>query len=85
MKRPLVKVTWIESAEPYSGWERITTLEAPASLECVSVGFLVSDGKQSKTVAPHVTSPMDERTQGCGIIVIPTQAVVSIEKLAVIG
>jgi hypothetical protein len=78
---PLVKITWIDSCEPYSGWQRISDLKPPASLECVSVGYLVDDGKRAKTVAPHVTHPADENAQGCGIMVIPTASILTVERL----
>ena len=83
MDWPLVKITWIDSCEPYQGWRHIASLEPPTSIECVSVGFLVDDGERTKTIAPHITHPADENTQGCGIIVIPTKAVLTVERLAV--
>lgn len=83
MDWPLVKVTWIDSCEPYTGWQHIASLKPPESVECVSVGFLVNDGEQTKTIAPHITHPADENTQGCGIIVIPSKAVLSLERLTV--
>jgi hypothetical protein len=49
----------------------------------VSVGLLVDDGERTKTIAPHITHPADENTQGRGIVVIPTRAVLTVERLAV--
>jgi len=83
MDWPLVKIMWIDSCEPYQGWRHIASLEPPAPTECISVGFLADDGERTKTVAPHITHPADENAQGCGIIVIPTRAVVTMERLAV--
>lgn len=83
MNWPLVKVTWIDSCEPYTGWQHIASLKPPDSIECISVGFLVDDGERTKTIAPHITHPADEHAQGCGIIVIPTKAVLLLERLTV--
>jgi hypothetical protein len=83
MNWPLVKITWVDSCEPYTGWQHIASLKPPDSIECVSVGFLVNDGEQTKTIVPHTTCPQDEHTQGCGIIVIPTTAVISIKRLTI--
>jgi hypothetical protein len=83
MDWPLVKITWIDSCEPYTGWQHIASLKPPDSIQCISVGYLVDDGERTKTIAPHITHPVDEHTQGCGIIVIPTKAVLLLERLAV--
>lgn len=81
MTWPLVKITWIDSCEPYTGWQRIRSLTPPDSLECVSVGYLVDNGDKTKTIAPHITNPPDENAQGCGIMVIPTASIIHVEEL----
>ena len=83
MDWPLVKITWIDSCEPYVGWQHIQALKQPDSMECISVGFLVDDGERAKTIAPHVTAPITESAQGCGIMVIPTASIVRIDRLSV--
>lgn len=52
------------------------------SLECESVGYLYAEDDRSKTVVPHFAFPDDDvNRQGGGIMVIPTGAVLSIERL----
>lgn len=64
------------------GWVKISAWEGVGSLECVSVGYLIADDQKSKTIAPHLAYPDDdEQCQGNGIIVIPTGAIVSLERL----
>jgi hypothetical protein len=60
---------------------RLDSLAPPASLECVSVGFIIEDGDRAKTIVPHVTFPVTENAQGCGIMMIPSASILSIERL----
>ncbi len=51
-------------------------------MECISVGYLIRDEDGRKTIAPHIAYPDDEeQCQGNGIMVIPDQAVISIQYL----
>ena len=51
-------------------------------MECVSVGYLVRDEDGKKTIAPHIAYPDDEeQSQANGIMVIPDQAVLSVQRL----
>lgn len=82
LKWPLVRIRWLDSSSPRCGWIRLEDWEGVGSLECVSVGYLISERDGAKAIAPHLAYPDDsEQCQGNGIIVIPDGAVVSIEAL----
>jgi hypothetical protein len=79
---PLVLVRWIDSASPNTGWVRLQEYQGVGSMDCISVGYLIRDEAGRKTVAPHIAYPDDEeQRQGTGLMVIPDQAVLSIERL----
>ena len=80
---PLVRVRWVDSTCPRMGWVAVSEWKGLASLECVSVGYLIAQDESSKTIAPHLAYPDDaEQCQANGIMVIPCQAIVSMETLA---
>lgn len=77
----LVLVRWLDSAAP-RGWQNLGEWQGLGSLDCVSVGFLLSQNAEAVTLMPHVAYPDDEeQRQGNGIMVIPAGAVTSIEAL----
>jgi hypothetical protein len=83
-KWPLVRVRWLDSSSPRTGWIRLNEWEGVGSLECLSVGYLIAEDTESKTLAPHLAYPDDEdQCQGNGIIVIPCGAIVSVDPLIV--
>lgn len=43
------------------------------SLACVSVGYLVHEDAQAKTITPHIADPEDD-AKACGLMVIPNGA-----------
>lgn len=79
---PLVRVRWLDSTSPKDGWITLSSWKGVGSLDCVSVGYLIRDTEQSKTIAPHLAYPDDaDNCQGNGIIVIPAGAIVSMDQL----
>jgi hypothetical protein len=81
---PLVQIRWLDSSSPRTGWVRLNEWEGVGSLECVSVGYLIAEDKDSKTLAPHLAYPDDkDQCQGNGIIVIPCGAIVSVDPLSI--
>lgn len=79
----LVKVVWVDSYGCGSAWEPLSSLKAMKH-ECVSVGYIVKDNGQCLVVVPHISPEnvvlaVDE--QGCGEMIIPKVAVVSIQHL----
>ena len=81
-KCPLVLVEWIDSAQPRSRWEYLSDIGKPEPIRCVSVGWLIFDGKKSKSIAPNMGSIDDhESLHVSGVITIPTCAVTRIKRL----
>lgn len=81
-----MQILWLDSASPSSDWHDLSDWEGLGSLECVSVGWLIAEDKHSKTIAPHVAYPNEkENRKGCGIMVIPTGAILSIRRLLISG
>ena len=82
---PLVLVRWVDSTSPRMGWIRLSEWGGVGSLECVSAGYLIAEDERSKTIAPHLAYPEDaEQCMGNGIIVIPTAAIVSVDRLGIL-
>ncbi|MGI0134174.1 MAG: hypothetical protein ACREBW_04370 [Candidatus Micrarchaeaceae archaeon] len=72
----LVRVEWLDS-HIMPTWTR----DAPetAALKCRTVGWLVHDGKDAKTLAASVTD--EDAPQLCCQITIPTAAIVRTKVL----
>lgn len=78
----MVRILWVDSNHPYgAGWEPISRARDPELCECVSVGFLLNDTKETKTLVQSLTVPIDAHTQGSAILDIPARAVLSIQRL----
>lgn len=80
MKPKLVLIEWLDSHR-FDGWH--TDKPATKPLRCTSVGWLVydgkDDGKDAKTVAPHMSD--EEPAQRCGEMTIPARAILRIREL----
>ena len=62
----------------------MSDLDTDRSLECISLGFLYSQDDHKVTLVSHMAYPDDDKLrQGCGIMVIPRQAVLALEHLIV--
>jgi len=83
LKWPLVRVRWLDSSSPHTGWTSISQWKGLESLECVSVGYVIAEDAISKTIAPHLAYPEEENCQGNGIIVIPLGVIISVDLLTV--
>lgn len=76
-KRPkLVMIEWIDSASGGGYWEDREDTEATLPVECTTVGFLIDDGPDHKTVASSITGD-----QAGGSLVIPKSAIKRIRRL----
>ena len=79
---PLVRIRWVDSSSPRMGWTLVSEWEGVGSLECISVGYVINEDDQQKTIAPHLAYPDEpDRCQGNGIIVIPRKAILAVEAL----
>ena len=78
----LVIVEWEDSRQPSGEWKRLVQFEPDGICECVSVGFLIYDGDDYKTVAPNMADiSSDENMQASGVINIPTACIKKITSL----
>lgn len=79
---PLVMVEWEDSAQPIPNWSYLASFEAPGTIRCVSVGWLIRDDGQMKALAPNMGAIDDENSmQVSGVIQIPTRCVLSVSPL----
>lgn len=79
---PLVWIEWEDSTQPQSRWQWLSDVKAPAVVKCVSVGFLIQDTDQVKTLAPNLGGIDDpESMQATGLITIPSRAVTRISPI----
>lgn len=72
----LVVIEWIDSYGCSSDWSSLDITQQ--SMKCQSVGWLVHDGDDCKTIVPHICQ---QESQGCGDMTIPTEAIKSIVVL----
>lgn len=75
MKHRLVLVKWVDSHQT-SDWERNLPEQEPHV--CFTAGFLLHDGKHTKTIAGSVTA---DGVHSTGAMTIPTCAILSMHTL----
>jgi len=79
---PLVMVEWEDSAQPIPAWSYLASFEAPGTIRCASVGWLIRDDDVMKALAPNMGALNDERSlQVSGVIQIPTSCVLRVTEL----
>ena len=76
MKEPLVLIEWLDSVGGTPEWEHREGIEPLTPAQCCSVGFLLEDGEDYKTLAMTISD-----TQVQSRLTIPTAAVTKIERL----
>lgn len=81
MSADLVMIEWEDSRQPEPGWVRLTDFQPDKACLCVSVGFLVHDGDETKALAPNMADIEGDNMQASGIIYIPTRCVKRIVPL----
>jgi hypothetical protein len=79
----LVLIEWVDSHGPVEGW-RLLDDDKPELMICESVGWLVHDGKDCKTIVPHLAGHKNKHIalQGRGDMTIPSRAIVKMTRLA---
>lgn len=73
----LVMVEWSDSHGVTSCWERIDEVEPLAPVPCVSVGFLIDDRSEYKTLVQTIGGE-----QILGRITIPEGSILRIRRIA---
>lgn len=74
MHQKMIYVRWVDSSVPEGTWLYTKDID-PALLQCCSVGFLVSETKDSIIIAGHRS--MATTPQYSGIMVIPKCAIIT--------
>jgi hypothetical protein len=80
-KHRIVCVEWEDSAQPISRWQWVDEYQAPDTVKCVSVGFLLSDTKTAIAIALSLGDIGRDRHQANGIMRIPKSAIKKITSL----
>jgi hypothetical protein len=79
-------IEWEDSAQPIPSWSYLASFEAPGTILCASVGWLIRDDEQMKALAPNMGAIDDENSvQVSGVIQIPTRCVRHITPIAEIS
>ena len=80
-KCPLVMVKWLDSVQPVSRWQHLEDVGHPSVVTCVSVGWLISDTDDAKSLAPNMASTDPDSLQVSGVITIPSRCILKVARL----
>ena len=79
---PLVMIEWEDSAQPIPAWSYLASFEAPGTIRCASVGWLICNDGQMLALAPNMGAIDDENSvQVSGVIQIPARCVLKLTRL----
>ena len=79
---PLVWIEWEDSTQPQGRWQWLSEFQLPKAVRCVSVGFLIRDTPEVKTLAPNLGNvDCPDGLQASGLITIPARGIVGIKPL----
>jgi hypothetical protein len=79
---PLVFVEWEDSAQPIPSWSYLASFDAPGTVRCASVGWLIRDDDEMKALAPNMGALNSEcSVQVSGVIQIPTRCILRVTEL----
>lgn len=79
---PLVLIEWVDSAQPVPGWSWLDDNTWEDVVKCQSVGWLVNDGEDVKSLAPNIGEMGDDNSmQVSGVIRIPARSIVKLIPL----
>lgn len=80
----VVRIEWVDSAQPIPSWEMLRDLPAPKAHRCCTVGHLIHDGQEAKVVALSVARSGDaeEWDQAGGTMVIPACAITRMDIIS---
>ena len=75
-------IEWEDSRQPSAVWSRLAGFKPDGICKCISVGFLISDGKDYKALAPNMADiESEENLQVSGTIHIPARSITKITPL----
>lgn len=82
MNCKLVLIEWEDSRQPEPAWTRLSEFYPPPVARCVSVGWMIYDGEDTKMLTPNMADIKNENNiQGSGIIQIPTSCVTRVVRI----
>ena len=82
MNCDLVQIEWLDSRRADGAWQWLSDFKPQKPVDCVSVGWLIHDGKDYKCVAQNFGDlGYNKNIQVSGIIEIPTCSITKISKL----
>ena len=69
-------IEWVDSAQPIPGWKFLEDAPTAEVVQCVSVGWLISENKRAKVLAPNIGNiEAGGSAQGSGFIRIPVASI----------
>ncbi len=74
-------IEWEDSRQPKSAWQWLSDFDTPEIVRCISIGFLIYNGKDAKVLAPNIGDHDNEEPQVSGVIQIPTRCVTRMVEL----
>ncbi len=79
----LVLIDWLDSHHNRDGWRVLDEDEKPEATVCRSVGWLVAESRDAKTIIPHTAGWRggEGPNQGCGDITIPSCCILRVVEL----
>ncbi|MEX2964742.1 hypothetical protein [Microbulbifer sp. TYP-18] len=77
----LVRVDWVDSAQPYGCWNHLSDLPPLEVVECKTVGWLVAESDEVLMLAQNLGDVNTESAQASGLMRIPR---VCVKRIAVL-
>jgi hypothetical protein len=78
MTYKIVQIEWIDSTSDENRWELLNEIEPVLPIHCISVGFLIDEKPEYKTIALNMS---ESGNQICGRITIPNVCIKNISIL----
>ena len=74
----LVMIEWVDSLQQDGEWRLADEFEARKAAKCISVGYLVADGRKVKALAQSIANKGEQIS---GVVHIPVCSIKRIRKL----
>ncbi|OGP74927.1 MAG: hypothetical protein A2Y80_08225 [Deltaproteobacteria bacterium RBG_13_58_19] len=74
IKYQMVLIEWLDSRQPFTGWQFLEDMEIPNSCKCSSVGWLLEEDVDRVVIAAHL-GDLNRNGQAMGVMVIPLCAI----------
>jgi hypothetical protein len=80
----IVRIEWLDSAQPVASWEFLRDVPAPKAHRCCTVGHLIHDGEEAKVVALSLgrNASSEEWDQAGGTMVIPACSIIRMDVIS---